>query len=169
MVLVGIIDCGISNIRSVSNALTALGANHKRVTGPAELGNCSHLILPGDGTFASGMQGLAKRGLVEALSLEAEKGKPLLGICLGMQLLAREGNEYGRHSGLNLIPGCITRLQPADPSFPVPQIGWNHVHFSRGSRIANGLDEFATYYFMHSYVYDDPEAAYVSATFEYAG
>jgi imidazole glycerol-phosphate synthase subunit HisH len=169
MALVGIVDCGISNIRSVGNALSALGAEHMHVTDSSDLQKCSHLILPGDGTFAAGMQGLSERGLVDGLRAEAAKGKPILGICLGMQLLAQEGTEYGVHAGLGLISGRVTRLQPSDPGLPVPQVGWNRVYFSPTSRIAEGLGEFSTYYFMHSYVYEDAKASYVSATFDYAG
>ncbi|MDR7306049.1 imidazole glycerol phosphate synthase subunit HisH [Rhodoferax saidenbachensis] len=169
MVLVGIVDCGISNIRSVGNALSALCTEHMHVSGPADLQKCSHLILPGDGTFSAGMQSLTQRGLAEGLRAEAAKGKPILGICLGMQLLAKEGAEFGLHTGLNLIPGRVTKLQPSDPGLPVPQVGWNRVYFSPSSRIAEGMGEFSTYYFMHSYAYEDPEASYVSATFDYAG
>lgn len=169
MALVGIVDYGISNIRSVGNALSAVGAEHMHVTEPMDLQKCSHLILPGDGTFAAGMQGLFDRGLADGLRTEAAKGKPILGICLGMQLLAKEGTEYGLHAGLDLIPGRVARLQPSDPNLPVPQVGWNRVYFSPSSYIAKGFGEYSTYYFMHSYAYEDAEAKYVSATFDYAG
>lgn len=169
MALVGIVDYGISNIRSVSNAVQACGAQYVHVTAAADLEQCSHLILPGDGTFAAGMQGLHERGLADGLKAQAAVGKPLLGICLGMQLLAREGSEYGVHAGLGLIPGRVTRLHPSDPGLPVPQVAWNRVTFSRPSRITEGLGESGTYYFMHSYAYEDAVADYVSATFDYAG
>lgn len=169
MALVGIIDCGISNIRSVTNALNALNVDHRRVSARADLDGCTHLILPGDGAFPAGMQGLAAVGLDEGLRQAAAQGKYILGICLGMQLLAKEGTEYGSLSGLDLIPGRVVQMTPADPALPVPQIGWNHVQFSKPSRITRDLGDHSTYYFMHSYSYEDVDADYVAATFEYAG
>lgn len=169
MAVVGIVDSGISNIRSVGNALAALGVNFMHVARSKDFQKCSHIILPGDGTFSAGMKGLEQRGLTEGLCADAAKGKPILGICLGMQLLASEGDEYGLHAGLNLIPGRVSKLRPSDTSLPIPQVGWNSVHFSSKSRIARGLGRSFTYYFMHSFAYEDAEASYVTATFEYAG
>jgi len=169
MSVIGVIDSGISNIRSVTNALAAIGALHRQVVTPADVAACSHLILPGDGTFHAGMERLNQSGLADALTQAAEQGKFILGICLGMQLLAKDGTEFGVCPGLGLIPGHVTRLAPADPAYPVPQIGWNRVQFAAHARLAQGMGELGVYYFMHSYVYSDPKAAYVAATFDYAG
>lgn len=169
MSVIGVIDSGISNIRSVTNALAAIGVAHRQVLAPADVADCSHLILPGDGTFHAGMERLQQSGLSEALQQAAGQGKCILGICLGMQLLAQDGTEYGVCPGLGLIPGHVTRLAPADPAYPVPQIGWNRVQFAPHSRLAQGMGEAGVYYFMHSYAYSDPKAAYVAATFDYAG
>lgn len=169
MALVGVVDSGISNIRSVTNALAALGVAFKHVVSPSDLETCSHLILPGDGAFHAGMDRLAQSGLSDGLLRAADQGKYILGICLGMQLLAKEGTEYGAHPGLGLIPGRVVRLSPADPGYPVPQVGWNRVNFSPAARITQGLGDSSVYYFMHSYAYDDPKAGYVAATFDYGG
>lgn len=169
MSIIGVIDSGISNIRSVTNALAAIGESHRQVVTAEDVAACSHLILPGDGTFHAGMERLRQSGLSDALREAAGQGKYILGICLGMQLLAQDGTEYGVCPGLGLIPGHVTRLTPADPAYPVPQIGWNRVHFATRSRLAQGLGSSGVYYFMHSFAYSDPKAAYVAATFDYAG
>ena len=169
MSVIGVLDSGISNIRSVTNALAAIGVTHRQVVTPADVAACSHLILPGDGTFHAGMECLGQSGLSDALLQAAEQGKYILGICLGMQLLAKGGAEFGVCPGLGLIPGHVTRLDPADPTYPVPQIGWNRVHFSEQARLTQGMGESGVYYFMHSYAYNDPNATYVSATFDYGG
>lgn len=169
MTVIGVVDSGISNIRSVTNALAAIGVAHRQVLGPTDIADCSHLILPGDGTYHAGMERLNQSGLSKALQHAASQGKYILGICLGMQLLALEGAEYGACTGLGLIPGHVTRLSPADTAYPVPQIGWNRVQFAPHSRLAPCQDESAVYYFMHSYAYSDPRAPYVTATFEYGG
>ncbi len=169
MAVVGVLDSGISNIRSVTNALAAIGVMHRQVVTPADVTACSHLILPGDGTFHAGMECLRQSGLSEALQQAAKQGKYILGICLGMQLLAQDGAEFGKSPGLGLIPGHVTRLNPADPTYPIPQIGWNRVYFSRQARLTQGMGESGVYYFMHSYAYSEPKATYVSATFDYSG
>ena len=169
MAIVGVIDSGISNIRSVTNALDALGVQYKRIASAPDFDHCSHLILPGDGTFSAGMKILTETGLAEALCAAAAQGKYVLGICLGMQLLAKEGTEFGCQPGLGLIPGRIVKMVPSERKLPVPQIGWNTVTFTRYSRITQGLGDFSTYYFMHSYAYESPDADYVVATFEYSG
>lgn len=167
--LVGVLDSGISNIRSVMNALAATEARAVRLTKSEDFDACTHLILPGDGAFQAGMDRLEQTGLADGLKRAAEKGKFILGICLGMQLLAKQGTEFGLHPGLGLIPGRVDKMAPNDPSLPVPQIGWNRVNFQPNFKISQGMEHSSTYYFMNSYTYDDPAASYVAATFDYSG
>lgn len=169
MSVIGVIDSGISNIRSVTNALRAIGASYRQVVKPEDVDGCSHLILPGDGTFHAGMEQLHQSGLDDALIQAARQGKYILGICLGMQLLAQSSNEFGVCSGLGLIPGHVTNLVPADSAYPVPNIGWNCVQFAAHARLAKDEGESGVYYFMHSYAYSDPKGSYVAATFDYSG
>lgn len=168
MSLVGIIDCGISNIRSVTNALYAIGVPHVKVSAPEDIAKCSHLILPGDGAYKAGIDRMIQSGLSDALHDAVKREKHILGICLGMQLLADEGNEFGVCPGLGFIPGTVTKLSPADPSYPVPNIGWNRIQFLSHTRLTKGMGEAEFFYFMHSYAYDNPKSPHVTATFDYS-
>ncbi len=169
MSLIGVIDCGISNIRSVTNALFAISVPHIRVTTPGDVAKCSHLILPGDGAYKAGMDRMLQSGLLDALSDAVNREKYVLGICLGMQLLADDSNEFGICAGLGFITGNVTKLNPDDLSFPIPNIGWNHVQFLRQTRLTKGMGGAEFFYFMHSYAFSDPKLSYVSATFDYSG
>src|SRR5262245_39360024 len=109
--MVGIVDYGMGNLRSVANALRYLQADVTLAARPADLRDCRAIVLPGVGAFGDGMRNLRERGFVEALQTEVrQKGKPFLGICLGMQLLAGLGLEHGRNEGLGWVPGVVDRL-----------------------------------------------------------
>jgi imidazole glycerol-phosphate synthase subunit HisH len=169
MTTVGVIDCGISNVGSVRNAFAFLGIDTRLVTVSEELKECSHVVLPGDGSFPVGMEGLQAQGLDGAIQDAVRAGKPLLGICLGMQLLAAEGEEFGTMAGLGLTEGRVVLLTPDDPKLPVPQIGWNEVAFRRHSRLADGIGERRCFYFMQSYGFADAGAPAVVGTCDYGG
>jgi len=169
MTTVGVIDCGISNVGSVQNAFAFLGIETRLITAPADLGECSHVVLPGDGTFPVGMENLRARALDGAIQDAVRAGKPLLGICLGMQLLATCGEEFGTTAGLALTDGRVILLKPDDPRLPVPQIGWNDVTFRGRSRLAEGLGEGGCFYFMQSYGFEDPGVPAVVGTCDYGG
>jgi glutamine amidotransferase len=169
MIRIGVIDFGISNVGSVRNAFAFLGIEAKLVRGPACMAGCSHLVLPGDGTFPVGMSRLREAGLDEAICAAVDRGTPLLGICLGMQLLAEEGEEFEPTRGLGLTCGRVVLMRPADPRLPLPQIGWNDVHFLRETRLSEGLDEWSSFFFMQSYAFSDPSARAVAGVTEYGG
>jgi glutamine amidotransferase len=169
MIRVGIVDSGISNVGSVRNALDFLGVENSPVFLPRELDGCSHIILPGDGTFPAGMKSLQQSGLDMALRKAAKAGKHILGICLGMQLLAAEGFEFEATTGLGLMPGSVVALAPDEKALPVPQIGWNALSFRKKSRLAEGLGQNPAFYFMQSFVFADPAADEVVATCDYGG
>jgi imidazole glycerol-phosphate synthase subunit HisH len=169
MTRIGVVDCGISNVGSVCNAFAYLEIETKLVHGPADVAGCSHLVLPGDGTFPMGMRRLRESGLDHAVSEAVDEGKPLLGICLGMQLLAEEGEEFETTRGLGLTCGRVVLMRPDDPRLPLPQIGWNEVHFLRETRLSAGLNEWSPFYFMQSYAFSDPSASAVAGLTEYGG
>jgi glutamine amidotransferase len=166
---IAIIDCGISNVGSVRNALEFLGIRSHLAKVPEDLNGCSHIILPGDGSFPVGMQRLRANNLDEAVCVAVHRGTPLLGICLGMQLLAEQGHEFELTRGLELTCGQVVRMTPNDPKLPVPQVGWNDVKFYRETRLAAGLGEDASFYFMQSYAFADPSASAVAGICDYGG
>jgi glutamine amidotransferase len=154
-----VIDYGAGNLRSVVTALESLGRTAVVADGPAALADARAIILPGVGAFGDGMDGLRKRDLVEPLT-EAVLGRrvPYLGICLGLQFLAREGFENGRHEGLGWIPGVVRRIASDDPRVKVPHIGWNDVNIRRRGVLLNGVEE-PVFYFVHGYYFEpDPDA-----------
>ena len=168
-VRVGIVDCSISNLASVLHAFRHIGAETVATRDPGELSMFTHLVLPGVGSFGKGMENLHAAGLVDPLRAWAGAGKPLLGLCLGMQLLSEEGEEFGPTGGLGLIRGRVVRLKPADPALRLPHVGWNEVTRSGKSRLLEGLGVAPAFYFVHSYCYGEPGAEYVTGTCEYGG
>lgn len=153
-----VIDYGLGNLLSVKRALEYCGADNILVTGnPEEICNADQIILPGVGAFSDGMRGLEERGLINAIHRHVEKGRPLLGICLGMQMLASQSEEFGLHSGLNLIPGQVIPIQRnrKDESIrKIPYVGWAHL-IPKSEKwtqsILNELNKNDSVYFVHSY------------------
>ncbi len=155
---VAILDYGLGNVRSVLNALTLMGVVAHITGDPAQIAAATHLILPGVGSFVQGMEGLEKGGLLPVLQEEImKKKKPILGICLGMQLFATEGFEHGHTAGLNFISGKAIKLEVKD-TVRLPHIGWNDVRMSGTHVIGRGFDHQSAFYFVHSYhlVPNDP-------------
>jgi glutamine amidotransferase len=149
-----IVDYGMGNLRSVANALESLGAQVAISSSAEDFAAADALVLPGVGAFAAGMTNLQDRGIVEPLRREVmDRKKPLLGICLGMQLLARTGYEHGEHAGLGWVDGTVERLFPeAEEGAPrLPHMGWNSVQRPRPSAAFEGLSEEPLFYFVHSY------------------
>lgn len=161
---VGIIDYGVSNILSVRNALNFLRYHHVCSDNPNKLSDCDALVLPGVGAFAHGMKNLHELGFAEFIRHRVEEDEiPILGICLGMQMLAEDSEEKGFHEGLALIPGNIRSI-PAKNEYRNPNVGWNRVFTQNNSPIyGNGNDYF---YFDHGYHFEC-ERQYVSGIFNY--
>jgi glutamine amidotransferase len=157
-----VVDYGIGNLGSVTKAFRACGADAILTGDPRELSRADVLILPGDGAFGAAMDELESRGLVELLKDAAHGGTPILGICIGMQLLLAESEEHGRHQGLGLLPGRVRRLP--DLGLPIPHMGWNRLHRRRPHPILDGMDEGAHVYFVHSYFCDAPEDVVLATT-----
>lgn len=163
---VAILDYGVGNLASITNALRAVGADPFLCTSAKEAKAADHLLLPGVGSFPEGMVNLRRSGLDEVVVQHAQAGRPILGICLGMQILAAFGEEFELMEGLGLVPGRIRRLAPGTPGLRLPHIGWNDVVFS-GGRLATGLGATAAFYFVHSYGYDNADASYVTGICDY--
>lgn len=164
--IVGVIDYGMGNLRSVQGALETLGCE-VRVSGDVDaLAGCKRLILPGVGSFFRAMENVRARGLDRAIHRLVDEGKPLLGICLGMQLLAREGAEDGRGEGLGFFDASVERLPSSAPH--VPHVGFNSVRFApRAGALSASLGEAADFYFVHSYRMVCRDAADVAGVCQY--
>lgn len=166
---VAIIDYGMGNLRSVANAFAALGGEPEVVTRPEQLADAERIVLPGVGAFADGMRNLREGGWDEALEEEVRrKGKPFLGLCVGMQLLASIGLEHGETEGLGWVPGVCERLGNGN-GLRVPHIGWNDVEFTQPDGLYAGLDGADAFYFVHSYVLRPEDDAVVSGVCDYGG
>lgn len=155
--MIAIIDYGVGNLFSLSASLKFLGAETKVTNKEEDLRTADRIILPGVGAFEDAIAKLRATGLVEAILEETEKGKPLLGICLGMQLLFETSYEYGEHKGLGLIPGEIASIEadlPARPSgekLKVPHIGWNSLHLKNEDPLFKYIEEGDYVYYVHSF------------------
>ncbi len=166
--MIGIVDLDMGNLRSVANAVAAAGGESAWVRSPADLEGVTHAILPGVGSFRVAAERLAATGLHGALRAWATDGKPLLGICLGMQLLASYGEEGGGAEGLGLVAGRVVRFEEARVP-KIPHVGWNEAKLTRKhplfERVRSGVD----FYHVHSFhvVTERPED--VLATVEYGG
>ena len=146
--MIAIVDYGIGNLGSVAKAFRHVGARVELTGDHEALRSADALVLPGDGAFAAAMDELQRRGLVPLLQRAAALGTPLLGICIGMQLLFEESEEHGRHAGLGLLAGRVRRFGEA---LVVPHMGWNRLRVRRRHALLDGIDEGAHVYFVHSY------------------
>ena len=162
--MITIVDYGVGNLRSVQKALERVGATAVVSDDPDALEAARGVVLPGVGAFGDGMANLRARGLVEPVLRQVEQGKPLLGICLGMQLLFEESEEMGHHRGLGLLSGRVVRFPEGE--LKVPHIGWNQLRIRRGP-VLDGVADGAYAYFVHSYYPVPEEAGDVQATTEY--
>jgi imidazole glycerol-phosphate synthase subunit HisH len=168
--MIAIVDYGMGNLRSLSNAFDYLGEEVTITSEPAVLEDARCIVLPGVGAFGDAMRALRAHGVADTLGrLVNEVGKPLLGICLGMQLVARESFEHGHHEGLGWVDARIERLAPAG-GLKVPHVGWNSLRFPAGDWLFEGVNPAeANFYFVHSYhmVCTDPTDRL--ATTDYGG
>lgn len=175
--IVTIVDYGMGNIFSVMRAFQVVGAEVVIADTPELVQKAEFLVIPGVGAFKDGMEGLKSRGFCEPIAAYAQSGNPLLGICLGMQMLFEEGEEFGRHAGLALMPGKVQALPKKTDKgelLKVPHIGWNRVTPAAGAGLRQGnlfaeLKPAPFFYFVHSYVPVPADPGHCLADCEYGG
>lgn len=164
---VTIVNYGMGNLRSVQNAFSVLGAHSQIVEEPGTIASSKRLVLPGVGSFSRAMSNIGKRGLDAAIHKAVDGGATVLGICLGMQLLASEGEEDGTCAGLGLIPGRVVRMQP-EGNLKIPHIGFNTLNCQpHHGGIFNGLERNCDFYFIHSFSFVPDDRQTIIGTSEY--
>lgn len=165
--MIAIIDYGVGNLFSLQSSLSAIQQEVKVTADPEEIHNAEKIILPGVGAFRDAIGKLCETGLSEIVKEEAASGKPLLGICLGMQLLFEKSYEYGEYDGLSLIPGEIRPISDVIPAdYKIPHIGWNALSIKKPSAILRDIRDGDCVYFVHSY-YAANCGDYVTSDAEY--
>jgi glutamine amidotransferase len=158
----------MGNRRSVQKALEHVGANVTLTRDPAALAGADGIVVPGVGAFPAAMESLDALGLTEPIRAVAARGRPVLGICLGMQLLFERSTELGETPGLGLIAGEVTRLRPGSPPVRIPHIGWNEVDLRRPAPLTGALPSGGVaFYHVHSYAVRPEDSADVVATTTY--
>ncbi|MGE4353163.1 MAG: imidazole glycerol phosphate synthase subunit HisH [Oscillospiraceae bacterium] len=163
--MVAIIDYGVGNLFSLLSSLKHIGQDAVVTADRAVIERADRVILPGVGAFEDAARKLRESGMEEIVLAEAQKGKPLLGICLGMQLLFDKSLEYGEHKGLGLIPGTVRPIADVIPKgLKIPHIGWNALHIMQPDGVLKYTAEGEHVYFVHSYYADTPKAYITAAT-----
>jgi len=169
--MINIIDYEMGNLRSVEKAFEKLGFEARVSADPKDITSADKVVLPGVGAFRDCINNLREGGFVEPLLAHVEAGKPLLGICVGMQMLFDESEEFGRHEGLGLIPGKVVRfpsgMMEGDERLKVPHMGWNNISLKKSSPIFTGVEDGSFVYFVHSYYCEAENADDVAASCTY--
>lgn len=163
--MIALIDYGMGNLGSVSNALAFIGADYEITSDPGAIAAADGAILPGVGAFGDCMANLREYGLVEAIREYVAADRPFMGICLGLQLLFTEGEEMGTHAGLDIIPGRVIRFTHA---LKIPQIGWNQIALRQDCPQLAGVPEGAYVYFVHSYHVVPEDESVIATTTDYS-
>jgi imidazole glycerol-phosphate synthase subunit HisH len=164
MKVIGIVDYGRGNLRSVEKALEKVGFEAKIMATPQDLTTVNGVILPGVGAFADAMEALKRGGWIDPILQFARSGRPFLGICLGMQVLFEVGEEHGEHAGLGLLEGRVVKFPPGGK---IPHMGWNTVSLTRNSRLLEGIPNESYFYFVHSFYAAPRDVQDILATSDY--
>jgi glutamine amidotransferase len=167
--MIAVVDYGLGNVTSVVSACRKLDHDAVVTHDRTKLSDAKKLILPGVGAFGDGMRLLRERALIEPLTRMVQAGKPLLGICLGFELIAETSEEFGFFQGLGWVKAHVRRLQPAEPSLRIPHVGWNAVRQCRPSVLFRDIPDDALFYFVHSYCLQTTEADLPLGTCDYGG
>lgn len=151
--MIAVVDYNMGNLRSVQNAFLKIGKEVTIVSNPEAIAKYDKVILPGVGAFGDAMEHLKDNGMDESIKAFALSGKPLLGICLGMQLLLESSDEFGAHEGLGLIPGNVRKFDTSRFKTPlkVPHMGWNELFVKKQTPLFNGMEDEIYLYFVHSF------------------
>jgi len=163
--MIAIIDYGMGNLRSVSKAFERLGFAVNVTRDPRQIADASHVVLPGVGAFPDCMRNLEEMGLIDPVHRALSSGKPFLGICLGLQLLFTESEEFGLHKGLGWIRGRVVRFSGS--GLKVPHMGWNTLEIQKPTPVLQGLSADAMVYFVHSYYVVPENPDLIATTTEY--
>ena len=165
--MIAIIDYGVGNLFSLRSSLNKIGADTVVTADPAVIAKADKLILPGVGAFADAAKKLRDSGLDKVIKAEAAAGKPIMGICLGMQMLFEKSYEYGEHEGLGLLKGSVVPMEGSIPAnLKIPHIGWNALKFEKESKLFKYIKEGDCVYFVHSFYASGCEDSLI-ATAEY--
>ncbi|MBQ2809794.1 MAG: imidazole glycerol phosphate synthase subunit HisH [Clostridia bacterium] len=163
--MIAVIDYGVGNLFSLSSSLDMIGAKSVITSDAEQIRKADKIILPGVGAFADAIKKLREKGLDKLIIDEAKKGKPIMGICLGMQLLFEKSYEYGEHTGLGLLKGSVVPMQGIIPTeLKIPHIGWNALHIKAKHPIFKYIKENDYVYFVHSYFATDCEDSLLATT-----
>ncbi len=165
--MIGIVDYGMGNLRSVAKALEHVGATVEVSSDAARLAAADSLVLPGVGAFGRCMENLSAAGLSNLVMDFAGSGRPFLGICVGMQILFEESEEFGPVAGLGILPGRVRRIRSEDPALTIPHMGWNRIRLRNRPPHLRGVIDDAFVYFVHSYAVDCDIDGLAATTTEY--
>ncbi len=165
---VAIVDYGMGNLRSVQKGFEHVGVRAEVTRDIDRLDAAAGVVLPGVGAFGACMENLEQLGLVEAVRRALDSGRPFLGICVGLQLLFEESEEYGPVAGLGVLGGRCKRFRATDqPEYRVPHMGWNQLDLKTPSRLLEGVEDGSFVYFVHSYYVESDDPAVVAASTSY--
>ena len=163
--MVGIIDYGVGNLFSLNCSFETIGEKTIVSDDPKVLRNASHIILPGVGAFADAAMKLRFSGLDAFVKEQVKEGKPVMGICLGMQMLFERSFEYGEHPGLSILSGSVVPMEgKLDQTLKIPHMGWNQLHFKKTSRLFSHISDGDYVYFVHSYFAENCEDSLSAVT-----
>jgi len=163
--MIAIIDYGMGNIRSVEKGFQKAGADVKVTQDPRDINNADGVVLPGVGAFRDCMKGLEDLNLSNAVIETIKKGKPFLGICVGLQILFSESEEFGNSRGLDIFKGRVVRFQSKD--LKIPQMGWNQLNIINSNALFKGIPDKSYFYFVHSYYVVPEDKGIISTTTDY--
>jgi glutamine amidotransferase len=162
--MIAIVDYGMGNLRSVEKGFLKVGVDARVVREPQAVDDADAVVLPGVGAFRDCIRNLAQTSMTESIMRSIQKGKPYLGICLGLQVLFTESEEFGIYKGLDVFKGRVVRFQI---DLKVPHMGWNNVKILRRTPIFDGIQDESFFYFVHSYYVVPDDTAVISTTTDY--
>ncbi len=162
--MIAIVDYGMGNLRSVEKGFLKVGVNAKVVSDSKAVDNADAVVLPGVGAFRDCMKNLEEMSLTEPILRSIQKGKPYLGICLGLQVLFTESEEFGIHKGFDILKGTVVRFQI---NLKVPHMGWNNAKIQRRPPIFDGIQDEAFFYFVHSFYVVPADNNVIATTTDY--
>lgn len=167
--MIGIVDYGMGNLLSVKNAFEYLGEAVTTIDNPAALEGVERIVLPGVGAFGDCINNLNKKGFTNVLNhMVLDRKLPIMGICLGMQVMSRIGYEGGSFAGLGWFDAEVIKLHPTDKALRVPHVGWTDVSYNHASPLFSGLNDHADFYFVHSYYVKCSQAEDVDASYDFS-